>query len=96
MKEKNWFAKSKNWIEPDDKFLNAVYMQLKEFNKKDHTPTSLNYNNVIWNYQGEYKPEEEIDTEVESEPDQNPNNLTEDLEEDFDKEEEKEIPTRDV
>ena len=47
MKEKNWFAKSKNWIEPDDKFLNAVYMQLKEFNKKDHTPTSLNYNNVI-------------------------------------------------
>ena len=81
MKQSNWFAKSKNWIEPDDEFLNAVYVQLKEYNKKDHTPTSLNYNNVIWNFQEEYKPKEEVDTKVESE---NENNLTGDLEEDLD------------
>ena len=79
MKQNYWFAKSKNWIEPDDEFLNAVYVQLKEYNKKDHTPTSLNYNNVIWNFQEEYKPKEEVDTEVESE-----HNLTGDLEEDLD------------
>ena len=41
-------------------------MQLKEFNKKDNKPTSLFYNDVIWNFQEEYKPKEETDTDAES------------------------------
>ena len=69
MKKKNWFAKSENWSEPDDQFLNTVYVQLKEFNKKGHTPSSLSYNNVFWVFQEEYKSKEGADTEVETEPD---------------------------
>ena len=61
-------------------------MQLKEFNKKDNKPTSLFYNDVIWNFQEEYKPNEDADTDAESDQENNQNLLTEeDLVEDVDK-----------
>ena len=54
LEKQNWYAKSGNWQEPDDEFLNRAYQQIKEFCKNAVVPKTLQYQGYEWSFSYDY------------------------------------------